>query len=95
MYKILIKHKSTTSKTFWKSYEVYDANRNIVEFSTTDLNVLKEELNKLDKQIGYENIRVVNDVDYNVLINIADSLNIATPEDIEDIYSTAFNNVFG
>lgn len=95
MYKILIKHKSTTSKTFWKSHEIYDSNRNIVEFSTTDLNALKEELNKLDKQIGYENIRVVNDVDYNVLINIDESLNIATTEDIKDIYSTAFNNVFG
>lgn len=94
MYKILIKYTSTFKKTFWYSYEVEDG----VEFVTDDIDVLKKEIDKIDKQIGYENIRIVRDITYDVMVDVTDvgSANISylTTDDINNIYNTAFAKVF-
>lgn len=98
MYKILIKYISKSSKTFWYNHEVINENGESIEFETDNFEILKEEVNKLDKQIGYENLRIINDVTYSITVNIVDDLEnvtVTTSEDIEDMYTTAFANIFG
>lgn len=96
MYKILIKYTSTLNKTFWYEHEVPLEDGTSVTFETDDIDVLKEEIHKLDKIYGNENLKIVVDVTYTVTIGVSDNLiDIASPEDILDIYNTAFNNVFG
>lgn len=98
MYKILIKYTTTSSKTFWYSYEVTDENGETVEFATDDFDVLKEEVNKLDSKYGYENLKIINEVEYSITVDVLDDIEnvtIATSEDVKDIYATAFSNVFG
>lgn len=65
MYKILIKFDNKVKNNLW---EVYGSSTisttgstTSTEFETDDVAVLKEELIKLDKIVGYENIRVVED----------------------------------
>lgn len=98
MYKILIKYTSTFKKIFWQSYEIVDKNGNIIEFSTDDFSVLKEEMNNLISKYGFENLRIINDVTYSINIDVVDdieNISISTSEDIDNIYKTAFINVFG
>ena len=98
MYKILIKYKSTSKKTFWQSYETTDEEGNAIEFATDDFEVLKEVIHKLDSQIGFENLRVINDVTYSIAVNVIDdieNIQISTTEDVENVFNTAFANVFG
>lgn len=98
MYKILIKYTSTSNKIFWQSYEVTDNEGNIIEFSTDNFEVLREEMNKLDSKYGFENIRIINDVTYSITVDIIDdieNLQISTSEDVENVFNTAFANVFG
>lgn len=95
MYKILIKYTSTSSKTFWQSYNV-EEDGIIKEFSTPDLDDLKAEIDKLDKQVGYENIRVINDVTFDVSVDLSGKIDIdvATPEDVVNIYEVAYADVY-
>ena len=96
MYKILIKYTSTSSKVFWEPYMVVNKEGKSVEFDTDDAELLKEELHKLDKIYGYENLRAVMDVTYTVSINMPnDIISIASEEEVSNIYDTAFSNVFG
>lgn len=96
MYKIFIKYTSTFNKIFWQSYMIEQEDGAFVEFETDNVEVLKEEVNKLDKIHGNENLRIVADVTYTVTIGIPDdAINIASSEDISDIYNTAYTNVFG
>lgn len=100
MYKILIKYTSTSKKTFWQNYEVSKEDGTSVEFSTDDLEVLKNEIKKIDYKYGYENIRIIKDVTYSVLVDISESVDlenaeIATSDDVVDVYNTAYNKVFG
>lgn len=99
MYKILIKYTSTFKKTFWQSYEVVDEDEKSVEFVTDSFEVLKNEVKKLDFKYGHENIRVIKDVTYDVLVDVERPINIGeveitTSEDIDDIFNTAYNNIF-
>ena len=95
MYKILIKYTSANKKIFWQSYNMTDENGNIVEFETDSIEVLKNELNKLDKIYGNENLRAVVDVTYDITVNMPNELvSVVSPEEILDIYNTAFTNVF-
>lgn len=95
MYKILIKYSSKLNKVYWVSHFIDDSN----EFETDDLQILKEEIKKLDKIYGYDNIRIVNDLTYDVLVNInaidLSEAEIATSEDVSNIFDTAYNKVFG
>lgn len=96
MYKILIKYTSILNKIFWESYTVEDEDGNIVEWSTIDFDELKEKVKILDKEIGFENIRVIYDLSYDVLVNIDSEpeVDIVTDEDIDNIYTIAYDEVF-
>lgn len=99
MYKILIKYTSTSKGIFWRSYEVKSEDGTSIEFVTDDIEVLKTEINKLDKTIGYKNIRAINDISYDVLVNVdelsLEGFEIATTADIDKVFDTAYENVFG
>lgn len=95
MYKILIKYNSTLKKVYWRNHVDDESN----DFETDDLEVLKEEIKKLDKIYGYDNIRIVNDLTYDVLINL-NAINlgdaeIATSEDVSNVFDAAYNKIFG
>lgn len=96
MYKILIKYTSASKKTFWYSHETIQEDGTSMKFETDDLEVLKAEINKLDKQIGFENIRVVDDIDYDVLVSVPNDEYIEeiTSKEIDEIYTEAYNKVF-
>lgn len=87
MYKILIKHDndkfniwmpygSTTTSTTGKS--------EFVEFETDDVTVLKETILKLDKEYGFEKIRIVEDVTVTFDVNVAVDDNTESTEDTTD-----------
>ena len=100
MYKILIKHKSIKNKEYWENHMVSDETGEPLEFGTDSLTELEAEIKKLDKTIGSENIRVISDISFEVITDVADSVDmenvtITTSEDVEDVFNTAFNKVFG
>ena len=71
MYKIFIKYTSTLNKTFWSCYNKLQEDNTYAEFSTDDTDILKEELKLLSNMYGFENLRVVNDITYDVDINLS------------------------
>lgn len=100
MYRIMIKYKSVSNKTFWQDYTVILEDSTIVEFETDNLKELEAEIKKLDKTIGSENIRVISDISFEVITDVVDSVDmenvtIATFEDVDDVFNTAFDKVFG
>ena len=83
MYKILIKYDndklnlwmpygSTTTSTTGKSA--------FTEFETDDVTVLKETILKLDKEYGFDKIRVVEDVTVNFTVDVVVDENTETTE---------------
>ena len=99
-YKILIRHKSIKNKTYWEDHTVEQPEGDPIDFETESLIELEEEISKVNQKHGYENIRVVSDVPYNVITDVADSVDlenatIATPEDVNDVFDIAYKNVFG
>ncbi len=99
MYGILIKYKSTSNKIFWYDYEVEQEGGTTTPFLTSDKALLEAEIAKLDQKIGFENLKIIDDISYAVGVEITEidinNLEIATPEDVENTYNTAFNEVFG
>ena len=84
MYKILIKYDNdkfnlwmpygtTTTSTTGKS--------EFTEFETDDVTVLKETILKLDKEYGFEKIRVVEDVTVNFTVDVIVDENTESTED--------------
>ena len=51
------------------------------EFETDDVTVLKETILKLDKEYGFEKIRVVEDVTVNFTVDVVVDENAETTED--------------
>lgn len=109
MYKILLKHQNpnNVNNTIWHSYgtttvssSTYaSSTTSFKEFETDDLSVLKEKIKELDKEYGHNDIRVINDVTYEVMVEIEESidsgdLQIVSSADIKKIYDTAYSNVF-
>ena len=96
MYKILIKYDndklnlwmpygSTTTSTTGKS--------EFTEFETDDVAVLKETILKLDKEYGFEKIRVVEDVTVNFSVDVIVGENTESTEDTtENNQSTGDTN---
>lgn len=81
MYRILIKYNSVSQKTYWYDYETEQEDGTVSPFETDDKKLLVEEINKLDKQIGFENIRVVSDISYVVSTKLAENdVDIADPD---------------
>lgn len=73
-YKIMIKNTDAKLKSLWESYGTTTISGSTVtftEFSTDDVSVLKDEIKKLDQTIGFENIRVIADVTYDISVNVS------------------------
>lgn len=74
-YKILIKNTQAKLKNLWEVYGSTTTTGSTVtfsEFSTDDVNELQNTIAELDKTIGFENIRVIADVTYNVGVTVDD-----------------------
>ena len=89
MYKILILYKA--EHNLWQQYgttitsSASGGKSTFTEFATDDLDVLKEEILKLDQKYGSENIKVYRDVTANFSVNfVVDD----TTEDMEDEISS-------
>ncbi|WP_368291375.1 hypothetical protein [Coprococcus sp. RTP21281st1_F1_RTP21281_210402] len=81
-YKILIKNTQAKLKNLWEIYGTTSTTGSTVtftEYSTEDVNKLQNTIAELDKTIGFENIRVIADVTYNVGIT-ADEIKVDTTE---------------
>lgn len=86
MYKILIKYNSVLGREFYQMYQIQTEGTpsELIEYSTDDLDELKNTIKELDREYGYKNIRVIKDVTYNVGITV-DEIKTTTP--FEDGYS--------
>ena len=73
MYKILIKYDND-KLNLWMPYgsttTSTTGNSAFTEFETDDVTVLKETILKLDKEYGFEKIRVVEDVTVNFTVDV-------------------------
>ena len=90
MYKILIKYDNDKFN-LWMPYgsttTSTTGNSAFTEFETDDVTVLKETILKLDKEYGFEKIRVVEDVTVNFSVDVVDP-DIATEDTTENNQST-------
>lgn len=86
MYKILIKYNSVLGREFYQMYQIQTEGSpsELIEYSTDDLDELKNTIKELDREYGYKNIRVIKDVTYNVGVTV-DEIKTTTPS--EDGYS--------
>ena len=81
-YKILIKNTQAKLKNLWEIYGTTSTTGSTVtftEYSTEDVNKLQNTIAELDKTIGFENIRVIADVTYNVGVTV-DEVKVDTTE---------------
>ena len=73
MYKILIKYDND-KLNLWMPYGTTTTSTTgkseFTEFETDDVTVLKETILKLDKEYGFEKIRVVEDVTVNFSVDV-------------------------
>ena len=87
MYKILIKYDND-KLNLWMPYGTTTTsttgNSAFTEFETDDVTVLKETILKLDKEYGFEKIRVVEDVTVNFSVNVVVDENAETTEDVTE-----------
>lgn len=84
-YKILIKNTQAKLKNLWEIYGTTSTTGSTVtftEYSTEDVNKLQNTIAELDKTIGFENIRVIADVTYNVGITV-DEIKVDTTDPSE------------
>lgn len=84
IYKILIKNTQTKLKNLWEIYGTTSTTGSTVtftEYSTEDVNELQNTIAELDKTIGFENIRVIADVTYNVGVTVDEIKTTAPSED--------------
>jgi hypothetical protein len=83
IYKILIKNTQAKLKNLWEIYGTTSTTGSTVtftEYSTEDVNELQNTIAELDKTIGFENIRVIADVTYNVGVTV-DEIKTTTPSE--------------
>ena len=81
-YKILIKNTQVKQKNLWEIYGTTSTTGSTVtftEYSTEDVNKLQNTIAELDKTIGFENIRVIADVTYNIGVTV-DEIKVDTTE---------------
>lgn len=91
MYKILIKYNTSSStNNLWQFHGTTTSTSNasgsqstFTEFETDDISVLEEEVRKLDMELGHTYIKVIKEVDYDVLVDVTDDENqdAQTPEE--------------
>ena len=84
MYKILIKYDND-KLNLWMPYGTTTTSTTgkseFTEFETDDVAVLKETILKLDKEHGFEEIRVVEDVTVNFTVDVVVEDNTESTED--------------
>ena len=84
MYKILIKYDND-KLNLWMPYGTTTTSTTgkseFTEFETDDVTVLKETILKLDKEHGFEKIRVVEDVTVNFSVDVVVGENTESTED--------------
>ena len=84
MYKILIKYDND-KLNLWMPYGTTTisttGNSAFTEFETDDVAALKETILKLDKEYGFEKIRVVEDVTVNFSVDVVVGENTEITED--------------
>ena len=83
IHKILIKNTQAKLKNLWEIYGTTSTTGSTVtftEYSTEDVNELQNTIAELDKTIGFENIRVIADVTYNVGVTV-DEIKTTTPSE--------------
>lgn len=84
MYKILIKYDND-KLNLWMPYGTTTTSTTgkseFTEFETDDVGVLKETILKLDKEYGFEKIRIVEDVTVTFDVNVAVNDNTESTED--------------
>ena len=84
MYKILIKYDND-KLNLWMPYGTTTTSTTgkseFTEFETDDVTVLKETILKLDKEHGFEEIRVVEDVTVNFSVDVVVDENTESTED--------------
>ena len=89
MYKILIKYDND-KLNLWMPYGTTTTSTTgkseFTEFETDDVTVLKETILKLDKEYGFEKIRVIEDVTVNF------SVDVVVEENTESTEGTTENN---
>lgn len=80
MYKILIKYNSVLGREFYQMYQIQTEGSpsELIEYSTDDLDELKNTIKELDREYGYNNIRVIADVTYDIGVTI-DEIKTTTP----------------
>ena len=96
MYKILIKYDNDKFN-LWMPYGSITTSTTgksaFTEFETDDVTVLKETILKLDKEYGFEKIRVVEDVTVNFSVDVVVDENTESTEDTtENNQSTGDTN---
>lgn len=84
MYKILIKYNSVLGREFYQMYQIQTEGTpsELIEYSTDDLDELKNTIKELDREYGYKNIRVIKDVTYNVGVTV-DEIKVDTTDPSE------------
>ena len=89
MYKILIKYDND-KLNLWMPYGTTTTSTTgkseFTEFETDDVTVLKETILKLDKEYGFEKIRVIEDVTVNF------SVDVVVEDNTESTEGTTENN---
>ena len=95
-YKILTKYTSVLNKDFYQFYRPDDTTTE--DFITEDLEELKSVVKQLDAEIGYENIKVVIDITYDVnpsINKLPQNVDFVEDDQLSDIYDIAYKKVFG
>ena len=72
MYKILIKYDND-KLNLWMPYgttTTSTTSTSFKEFETDDVEVLKKEIKKITSKIGYDEIRIVSDIVFDIEIDI-------------------------
>ena len=91
MYKILIKYDND-KLNLWMPYGTTTTSTTgkseFTEFETDDVTVLKETILKLDKEYGFEKIRVVEDVTVNFSVDVVGENTESTEDTTETEPST-------
>ena len=95
MYKILIKYDND-KLNLWMPYGTTTTSTTgkseFTEFETDDVTVLKETILKLDKEHGFEKIRVVEDVTVNFTVDVVGENTESTEDTTENNQSTGDTN---
>ena len=82
-YKILIKNTQVKQKNLWEIYgttSITGSTVTFTEYSTEDVAELQNKIAELDKTIGFENIRIIADVTYNIGVTV-DEIKTTTPSE--------------